>query len=234
MQHKYPLLDLIDRLNDTNQEEDRILALQQLSKNPDPKNAIYMTNGLKSITKILREGTPANIHCSHSNITYLAAEILAFSFWNNPTYRAEILRILVQNENINDRQLTPLHLNLLQNIAYDHTIERVLNKTMYKLQYSQSKHICSEHVRLLNSLLISKDHLLTCGTKKSFIKNIGETLKYAALISEESSIYGTTKRFFARQNSLWQDLENMYKSLLNNTFSFHCLSHQRFNLLGRQ
>lgn len=211
------LTSLIDRLNDTNQDEDRISALQQLynlSKNTDQKNAIYAASGIVALAKILREGTLANIRCSHSEITYLAAEILAFSFWNNPTYREEILRTLVQNENINNRPLTPLHLNLLHNIAYDSILEKVLNKTMYRLQYSQSMIQCSVHVRLLNSLLISKNHLLTVGSKKSFTKNIRDTLKYTDSISEESSVYGMTKRFFTRQNSLWQDLKNMYQSLL--------------------
>ncbi len=214
---EFPYTALIERLNDTSQDKDRISVLQQLyslSKNPNQKNAIYTVNGIAAIAKILREGTLANISGSYSKITYLAAEILAFSFWSNPTYREEILRALVQNENSNNRSITSLHLSLLRNIEYDSIIERVLNKTMYKLQNSQSMHQCSSYVRLLNSLLISKNHLLTAGSKKSFIKNIRDTLEYATLISEESSIYGMTKRFFTRQNSLWYDLENMYKSLL--------------------
>lgn len=211
------LTSLIERLNDTNQDEDRLLALRELhnlSKNPDQEHAIYAANGIVAIAKIVREGTLANIQCSNSQMTYVASTILAVSFWNNSTYREKILETLIQNKNINNRPKTQLHLNLLNDIAYDSILERVLNKTMYKLRYSRSEVQCLLHVRLLNSLLISRDHLLTSGSKISFTKNIMNTLHHTVLLSEQSSIHGMAKRFFTRQNSLWQDLQNMYQSLL--------------------
>ncbi len=78
------ITSLIVLLNDKNaKDKDRISALYELydlSKNPNQENAIYEANGIAAVVNILSEGTLANIPCSYSEVTYIAAQILPVLF----------------------------------------------------------------------------------------------------------------------------------------------------------